>query len=104
MAVFAWPQTRWLGQRPEADALRLLDARDVEVAVVHNRLETGARGRRVRFRLDDAPDKRVLLLDGDGIVRGLAMRDRERGRWIGWMQGDVQAGGIAPRVAVAAGR
>jgi hypothetical protein len=104
VAVFAWPETQWLGRRPPADALRMLAARDVEVAVIDNRIAPRARGRRVRFGLDDAPGKRVLLLDGDGSVRGLAMRDRERGRWIGWMQGSGVPDGVAPRVAVAAGR
>ncbi|GAB3307284.1 hypothetical protein [Luteimonas notoginsengisoli] len=104
VAVFAWPETQWLGHRPEADAMHPLDARDVEVAVVDNRLDPGARGRRVRFVLDDAPGERVLLLDGDGMVRGLAMRDRERGCWIGWMRGPGVADGIAPRVAATAGR
>jgi hypothetical protein len=102
VAVFAWPETQWLGRRSTTDALRMLDARDVEVVVVDNRIDPRARGRRVRFRLDDAPGDRVLLLDGDGTVRGLAMRDRERGRWIGWMQGTAAADGIALRVAVAA--
>ncbi|MGN7726157.1 hypothetical protein ACTJIL_10120 [Luteimonas sp. 22616] len=104
VAVFAWPETQWLGRRPAADALRMLDAGEVEVVAVDNRIDPQARGRRVRFRLDDAPGDRVLLLDGDGTVRGLAMCDRERGRWIGWMQGTAVADGIAPRVAVAADR
>jgi hypothetical protein len=104
VAVFAWPETQWLGRRPPADALRMLAARDVEVAIIENRIAPRAPGRRVRFGLDDAPGKRVLLLDGDGSVRGLAMRDRERGRWIGWMQGSGVPDGVAPRVAVAAGR
>ncbi|MFC3716754.1 hypothetical protein ACFONC_11390 [Luteimonas soli] len=100
VAVFAWPETRWLGRRPEADALRLLEARDLEVTVVDNRLDAHGRGRRVRFALGDVPANRLLLLDDDGTVRGLAMRDREDGRWIGWMRG---AGHEPPRVAAAVG-
>ena len=88
VAVFAWPETRWLGRKPEADALHLLAAREVEVTVVDNRLGALERGRRVRFTLDDAPPAdRLLLLDEDGTVRGLAMRDRAGDRWIGWMRG-----------------
>jgi hypothetical protein len=102
VAVFAWPETQWLGRRPDADALRVLDAHDVEVVVVGNRIDAPARGRRVRFRLDDAPPgERLLLLDTDGVVRGLAMRDRDAGRWIGWMRG-VAADGEAPHVAALA--
>jgi hypothetical protein len=99
VAVFAWPETRWLGSKPEADALRLLEARGVEVTVVDNRLDDG-RGRRVRFMLDDAPANRLLLIDDDGTARGLAMRDREDGRWIGWMRGTGSAAG-APDIVVA---
>src|SRR3546814_20566571 len=80
--VFAWPETRWLGLKPGADALHLLEARGVEVAVVDNRLDGGP-GRKVRFVLHDAPADRLLLIDDDGTVRGLAMRDREGDRWIG---------------------
>src|SRR3546814_8581614 len=43
VAVFAWPETRWLGRKPGADALHLLEARGVEVAVVDNRLDGGPR-------------------------------------------------------------
>jgi len=101
VAVFAWPEVQWLGRRPEHGALRLLDARDIEVVVVDNRLDAHARGRRIRFDLEDAPRERLLLLDGDGVVRGLAMRERHGARWIGWMQGTAPEG-VAPRVAVPA--
>ena len=102
VAVFAWPETRWLGRKPEADALHLLAAREVEVTVVDNRLGALERGRRVRFTLDDAPPTdRLLLVDEDGTVRGLAMRDRAGDRWIGWMRG-AGAQGVTPRVATSA--
>jgi hypothetical protein len=97
--MFAWPQAKWLGRRPAQGQLVLLEARDVQVATVDNRL--GAPGRRVGFTLAEAPpDQRVLLLDHDGVVRGMAMRDRDA-RWLGWMQGTAAAG-ETPQVAVAA--
>ena len=101
VAMFAWPETQWLGRRPAEGALRVLDARDVQVAVVDNRL--AGRGRRVRFTLVDAPGERVLLLDRDGVARGLAMRDRDGdgSRWIGWMQGTASVVDV-PQVAILA--
>lgn len=102
VAVFAWPETRLLGTAPANGALRVLEARGMQVATVDNRL--GARGRRVHFLLDDAPAERLVLLDGDGMARGLAMRDHAHGRghWIGWMRGATIA--AAPRVASPAPR
>jgi hypothetical protein len=100
-AMFAWPEARWLDGAPAPSALRMLDVRGMQVAAVGNRLDPRAPGRRVRFTLDDAPAERLLLLDGDGVVRGLAMRDRD-GEWIGWMRGDAAA--AAPRVATPAVR
>src|SRR3546814_17131621 len=79
VAVFAWPETRWLGRKPGADALHLLEARGVAVAVVDNRLDGGP-GRKVRFVLHAAPAARLLLVDGDGTVGGLAGGSEERGR------------------------
>ena len=73
--------------------------RDIEATTVGNQL--GDRGRRVSFILDDVvpPDDHLLLVDADGVARGLAMRDPEdRRRWIGWMSGEGDA--AAPRVAL----
>lgn len=98
VAVFAWPQAQWLGRAYAPGQLVPIDARDVHVATVDNRL--GAPGRRVRFTLAAAPDARVLLLDRDGIVRGMAMRDGD-GQWQGWMQGTAPAG-AAPQIVIPA--
>lgn len=84
-AVFAWPETQWLGRRvPESVAA--LQVSDIEVDAVGNRL--GADGSRVRFTLASSPSRRLLLVDGDGVVRGLAMRDSasDGTQWIGWMR------------------
>lgn len=86
-AVFAWPETQWLGRRlPETDVAAVATSR-VEVADVANRL--GAPGRRVRFVSTARAPRYVLLVDDDGVVRGLAMRDAagDDGEWLGWMRG-----------------
>ncbi|WP_132986413.1 hypothetical protein [Luteimonas terricola] len=97
VAVFAWPEARWLGRQLPADAPRLPAPGAQEVAVVANRL--GADGRRLRL-VTDAPCRRLLLVDGDGTVSGLAMRLRPGAQeWTGWMRG---AGGVpSPAVACA---
>src|SRR3546814_11339672 len=79
----------------------MLEARGVEVAVVDNRLDGGP-CRKVRFVLHDAPADRLLLIDDDGTVRGLAMRDRADGRSIGWMRGTGSTAG-APGISGAGG-
>lgn len=97
VAMFAWPETHWLGRQLPAEAPRLSLARAPEVAVVANRL--GADGRRLRFVVD-APCQRLLLLDDDGAVSGLAMRVRPGAReWTGWMRGAAAA--AAPTAACA---
>lgn len=85
-AVFAWPETLWLGRRVPEDAATL-PVSGIEAEAVGNRL--GADGRRVRFTLASSPSRRLLLVDGDGVVRGLAMRDSasDGPQWIGSMRG-----------------
>lgn len=95
--MYAWPETRWLGRRPAPERRVMLDAHDIRVTRVDNRL--GAPGRRVRFVLADAPAERVLLLDRDGVVRGIAMREHGM-HWLGWMRG-AAPDAAALRVAVA---
>lgn len=89
-AVFAWPETAALGRGiGEAGGIVATDA--MTIVPVPNRL--GGPGRRVRFRADARQD-RLVLVDADRIVRGIALRDpAQEGAWIGWMQG-------APRGAV----
>jgi hypothetical protein len=99
-AVFAWPEAGMLG-KPVPMGLRYLTAArgGIEVTMVRNQIGD-RRGRRVRFILADAapPDDRLLLVDADGVARGLAMRDPEDPtRWIGWMSGEGH--GAAPRLA-----
>lgn len=83
--MFAWPQARWLGRTPPSQPLAV---RDLQVEAVDNLLETPAR--RVRFATGAAGgDARLLLVDADGVARGLAVPDPGAGtdRWIGWMEG-----------------
>lgn len=85
-SVFAWPELRALGAQATVDPGLVVGVDDVRVRAVDNRL--GSRARRVEFRLAAAGCARLLLVDGDGVARGLAMR-RSGGsdRWLGWMQG-----------------
>lgn len=82
VSVFAWPEAAWLGRSWPAEAPRELPPDRVEVTAVANRL--GSEGRRLRFELE-ATCARLLLLDVDGQVAGLAMPDGS-GAWLGWMQ------------------
>lgn len=96
VAVFAWSEAQWLGRAPVPGQLLPIDVQDVHVMVVANNI--GVPGRRVRFTHGGVPNARVLLLDRDGIVRGIAMRDRGE-QWIGWMQGTEPAG-TAPQITI----
>ncbi|HLT45165.1 MAG TPA: hypothetical protein VK000_10960, partial [Luteimonas sp.] len=97
VAVYAWPEAQWLGQRPPAPRVHALDAQALQVREVGNRI--GTRGRELHFVLADAPGTRLLLLDADGVARGLATQDPAAGdaAWIGWMRG---TGMVPPRVVV----
>lgn len=98
-AVFAWPEARMLGKPVPMGTRYLTATRNIQLTTVGNQL--GDRGRRVSFVLGDVipPDDHLLLVDADGVARGLAMRDPEdRTRWIGWMSGE--GADAAPRVAL----
>lgn len=86
VAVFAWPETALLGA-PAPEGMRDVALHDVVVERVDNLL--GAPGRRIRANASGAVPERLLLVDGDGIVRGLAIPDHAAGgdAWIGWMAG-----------------
>src|SRR5690606_1622475 len=47
VAVYAWPEAQWLGQRPPASSVHALDAQALQVREVGNRI--GARGRELHF-------------------------------------------------------
>jgi hypothetical protein len=84
VAMFDWPETRWIGRRPSPDRLVGVDASGLQVVDVGNRV--GADGRRIGFTVDGIAAPRLLLIDEDGVARGLALRDGGPTHWIGWMQ------------------
>ena len=90
-AMFAWPETRWLDRAPEPASLRTLMPSSLQVSAVDNRL--GGAGRRVEFQLEGVSAERLLLIDPDGIARGLAWREAD-GRWLGWMRGVLPNGQV----------
>jgi len=83
-AVFAWPQTRQLDQTIDPALWTAVEVDLLRVSVVDNRL--GEPGRRVEFELLQSTGEPLLLIDADGVVRGLARREAD-GRWLGWMRG-----------------
>lgn len=91
--VFAWPETRALGAPLPAAAVAV-PVRQLEVERVDNLL--GEPGRRVRMQAGVEEAGRLLLVDPDGIVRGLAIprAGAGEGDWIGWMQGGGTAGAV----------
>lgn len=90
-AVFAWPETALLGAGlPEEAAV--VAVRQVTVAAVENLL--GEPGRRLQLQTGvkqtgAKAGGRLLLVDPDGVVRGLAIPEAGAGNgaWIGWMRG-----------------
>ncbi len=94
-AMFVWPETPWLERAPDPAQLRVLAPSSLQIRRIENRL--GPPGRRVAFELAELDVARLLLIDADGIVRGLARREPD-GRWLGWMRGVPPSGHV--RVAV----
>lgn len=83
-AVFAWPESQRLDQSPASAGLGVIEVQALRVVEVDNLL--GAPGRRVEFEALQVQAKRLLLIDADGVARGLARREPD-GRWLGWMRG-----------------
>ncbi len=96
--VFAWPEGRVQGRRVPRDGAQVLDGPGRTVEVVPNLL--GGEARRVRFGMPARGCDRLLLVDADGIVRGLAVQESP-GQWIGWMRGRTSAPPVAVDCAVA---
>lgn len=90
-SVFAWPQTRQLDQTMDPALWTAVEVDLLRIGVVENRL--GEPGRRVEFELLQTTGEPLLLIDADGVVRGLARREAD-GRWLGWMRGEGGAGQI----------
>ena len=97
-AMHAWPETRWLGRRPNADATHAVDPGELTVSTFDNLLSPGEAARRVEFAVPSMHVERWLLQDEDGTVRGLAIPDPlDAQRAIGWMYGTAET---PPRVLV----
>jgi|LNAP01.1.fsa_nt_gb hypothetical protein len=85
--MFAWPEAQTLGSRlTPADGVVVTD---LQVHGVDNRI--GPPGRRVSFSAA-SHKPRLLLVDADGVVRGLAASDAASGpnHWLGWMEGNAR--------------
>ena len=90
-AMFAWPATRQLGQPVAAGASAPVEVHDLVVAPAINRL--GGTALRVRFRCEESAVAHLMLVDADGIARGLAMRD-EGDEWLGWLPEPAPVAGL----------
>lgn len=89
VAVFAWPETALLGRRADTAAVHSVSVARMTIEPVGNALDKsglGQPGRRVRFAAQ-SDAARLVLVDADGIARGIAIRDPEEGGWLGWMRG-----------------
>ena len=62
---------------------------EVEIGLVANWF--GPDGCRVQFRADSATATRLVLLDGTGLARGLAIRPGGAALWSGWCTGTIGA-------------
>lgn len=91
-AMFAWPETAWLGRPLPAAAGKPVPLAAIAVRSVDNRL--GPPGSEVTFTADAAAG-RLLLLGPDRVVRGLALRLPFDDVWHGWLQGTLPPGELA---------
>ncbi len=93
IAMYAWPETQMLGRLFDFSTSRHLAARNVQLTEIDNRF--GNPGMLVQFDLDESAP-RVLLLDADGIVQGIAQRFQQRGapNYRGWLRGIHDTGSL----------
>lgn len=89
-AMFAWPETAWLGRALPAECATL-ELADVDLRAVANRFPGD--GCQVTFRAD-AGGNRLLLLGPDRTVVGLALRLPFDRRWYGWLRGTAERGNL----------
>ncbi|MCA8978313.1 MAG: hypothetical protein KDC98_26530, partial [Planctomycetes bacterium] len=88
-AMFAWPETKVLGSAMKDGQAVAVEVADLEVSPIVNRFDGG--GCVVRFLCDSAPASLLLLLDGAGIARGIAIEVGPDGLWQGWLRGGEDA-------------
>lgn len=89
-AMFAWPETRAMGESLPADA-QAIAVENLRLAPVTNRL--GPPGYAVAFELEISPCPRLVLVGESGKVSGMAVRSSRGTHWHGWAQ---QQAGSAP--------
>ncbi|HUD42085.1 MAG TPA: hypothetical protein VMR06_08825 [Dokdonella sp.] len=99
LGPYRWPEARCLGRRLREDAIDRLDMREPAMSTSANRI--GAAGRLIRFELTEPAQGRLLIVDAAGVLRGLAVRDRARGRgtWEGWLAPDPDSATVVPTIA-----
>lgn len=80
-AMFAWPETRAMGQSLPVDA-QAIGVENLQLAPVANRL--GSLGYAVAFELETSACPRLVLVGEAGKVVGMAVRSGPGMRWQGW--------------------
>ncbi|WP_242165983.1 hypothetical protein [Lysobacter sp. M15] len=90
-AMFAWPETALLGSSIYSSRRHSVPIAGVSIDPVMNLL--GPPGRRVRFHAA-SDEAKLVLVDADGVARGIAIPDPEAGGWLGWMRGAEQGGPV----------
>lgn len=90
--MFAWPETRAMGESLPADAQAVV-VENLRQGPVANRL--GSPGYMVVFELEASDCPRLVLVGEAGKVVGMAVRSGRGMRWQGWAR---QQTGPAPEV------
>lgn len=80
-AMFAWPETRALGDSLPTGA-QPVTVGNLQLAPVTNRL--GPPGYAVAFELETSPCPRLVLVGEEGKVSGMAVRNGRGTHWHGW--------------------
>ncbi len=80
-AMFAWPETRAMGQSLPADA-HAVGMENLQLAPMANRL--GSPGYAVAFELETSACPRLVLVGEAGKVVGMAVRRGRSAYWQGW--------------------
>lgn len=103
LGPYARPEARCLGRVLREDAIVTVRARDWTTLATANRI--GAAGRLVRFTVSDAAHGPLLIVDAAGVLIGLALPDRARGRdaWEGWIAPDLDTPDSTPTPAAGVG-
>lgn len=91
LAMYAWPETHWLGRRPPAAAVHAIAADEVRVEVIDNRFDGD--GARIVLRAPAAVHALIIVLDASGYAIGLAQRDPPYAgdTYRGWIRGTPAA-------------